>query len=580
MSNFKFLYPYIQKYSVKLLFVIFLCTISAGLSLINPFIAGKIVKEVIEDGNYSILKNFILIMIIATLLRNILIYIFRLILETVSQNIYLLLREELFLKLQSQTFKFFDTTKVGDLMTRMTTDIDSIRHFIAYVIYMFYESVLIFTFGLLIIFKISWQTTLILSLILPFLFILARSQSKNIRPKLKKTREQFSRLNSVCQENISGNRVVKAFSREDFEIEKFDIENENYYKSSRDTNLVWIKYLPLIELCSNSLQLILIVVGGLLVITDNLYIWQLVTISAYLWAISNPLKTMAFLINDIQRCSTSIERVEEILTKQEEIKNPDRPISKTDILGEVEFKNVTFNYSENFTNPVLKNINFKVNKGEVVGILGSPGSGKTTMINLISRYYDTRKGSILIDGVNIKDYNLSLVRNKVSYAMQDVFLFSETVRNNITFANETLTYKQTKDFAIAADAHSFIEEMDNKYETIIGERGVGLSGGQKQRLSLARALASKPSILILDDTTSALDMETEYKIQQSLKNSFSGITTFIVANRISSVRHANLILILQNGEIIEKGTHQQLLSKKGYYFDLFAKQYNGGNVNV
>ncbi|KAI4453969.1 atp-binding cassette sub-family b [Holotrichia oblita] len=402
-------------------------------------------------------------------------------------------------------------------------------------------------------------------------------QSKEIKPRFSLIREQFSRLNTVCQENISGNRVVKAFTQEDFEINKFTTENQAFWQRNVDSSHVWAKYLPILEICAGLLGFILLLAGGILVILGKMELWQMITINGYLWAINNPMRMLGWLMNDTQRFVASLEKVFDLMRQKIYIKNPEDAVNPGKIKGGVEFKSVWFNYDRNnLGEPALKNISFKIEPGKTLGIVGATGSGKTTLINLIGRYYDVTSGEILVDGINVKKYELFGLRRNVAIASQDVFLFSDTVEGNIVYGVPDAPMETVFRVATIADADGFIKEMEDGYDTIIGERGVGLSGGQKQRLSLARAVAVNPSILILDDTTSAVDMETEHSIQAALKETKQnnpGMSIFIIAHRISSVKSADLILVLDKGEIIERGTHDELVGLEGYYYNLFMNQY-------
>ncbi|KAI4453126.1 atp-binding cassette sub-family b [Holotrichia oblita] len=408
----------------------------------------------------------------------------------------------------------------------------------------------------------------------PAILYLVRKQSAAVRPMFVNVREQFSRLNSVCQENISGNRVVKAFTKEDYEIQKFTKENQAYYDANFNSIKTWIKFMPLTDFLAGLLSVILMFAGGIFVILGKLELWQMVTINGYLWAVSNPMRMIGWLINDVQRFAASLDKIYGMMRQKIKIENSQDPVVKEKINGKVEFKNVSFGYDQfNKRDLVLKNISFTAEKGHTIGIVGSTGSGKTTLINLISRYYDVLEGEVLVDGIDVRKYDLHSLRKGITASMQDIFLFSDTIEGNIAYGVPDAPMNDITCAADTASASGFINELQEGYDTIIGERGVGLSGGQKQRLSLARAIAAGPSILILDDTTSAVDMETEHEIQQALKSKYGDITKFIIAHRISSVKAANLILVLEDGEIIERGTHDELVDMKGHYYSLFIGQY-------
>jgi ATP-binding cassette subfamily B protein len=468
-------------------------------------------------------------------------------------------------------FAFYDKTRTGDIMARMTGDIEAVRHFISWVIYMVFENSLIFIFGVSVMFSINAPFTLILLVFTPPVAYFSRKLSIEVKPAFSGIRMQFSRLNTVVQENISGNRVVKAFAKEDYEIKKFDKENRRFKDKNLRAAGVWGKYLPILESFSGSFNILLILIGGIWVINKNLTMGQLVTFNSLIFAINNPLRMAGWIINDVQRFAASAEKLIELWKCKTNIDDAINALERENKSGIVEFNNVSFSY--NGEEPVLKNISLKVNPGETVGIIGPTGSGKSTLINLLCRFYDCTEGNITIDGVDLKDIQLNALRRSISVTMQDVFLFSDTIEGNIAYGVPDISFEEVVKSAKVAGAHEFITSLEEGYDTIIGERGVGLSGGQRQRIALARALIKNPSILILDDTTSAVDMETEHAIQKSLNSINGDKTTFIIAHRISSVKDANKIIVLEEGTIIEEGNHQELMDKEGYYYNVYMNQY-------
>jgi len=573
MKPFEWVWQYISEYRFRFISGLILCFITASLSLVNPYISGLLVGSIQNGAWRGVLFRYIYIIIGVTLFRTILRYCMLLIFESTSQRITLRLRQDIYGWVHRQNYGFFDTNRVGDIMARMTGDLEAVRIFTSYDIYASFENTIIFVAAIILMFTVSWQLTLIMLTVTPIIAISAIRQSKEVKPAFFNIREQFSRLNSVCEENIGGNRVVKAFTKEDYEIEKFRAENQRYYDAQVKTSDIWRKYLPVLDFCGNFLGVLLLLGGGILVITGRMQLWQMVTINGYLWAVTNPLRMSGFLLNDIQNFFASIDKVSAMLRKRIYIFSPDNPARSGRLGGAVEFRDVSFGYDR--YNPkalVLKNISFTAPPGSTVGIVGATGSGKTTLVSLIGRYYDVTSGEVLVDGINVKDYDLRDLRSGIASAAQDVFLFSDTVEGNLAYGAPDAPMDELVEAAVAADADGFIHDLENGYDTIVGERGVGLSGGQKQRLSLARALAVKPSVLILDDTTSAVDMETEHEIQQALKK-YRNRTTFIIAHRISSVKPADQILVMDNGEIIERGTHDELVAAGGYYYSLFISQY-------
>lgn len=454
-------------------------------------------------------------------------------------------------------------------MSRQTGDMDAIRHFVAYVVYMVYQSVLMFVFALLMIFTVNTKLALAMLVVLPFTAFATCRQTKEVRPAFKRNRDCFSSLNAFVQENVSGNRVVKAFAKEDFEIEKFNKENDKFRAAQIDASKIWMKYVPIFEVLSYALTIILILYGGYMVIQGEITLGQLVTVNGYLWMLNNPLRQAGWLVNDISNFTTSVEKIYATYSEEPHVKTPVSGVVKKHLKGEIEFKNVSYRADDE---DIVMDVNFKVKPGQTVGIIGSTGAGKSTIMNLLCRFYDTTSGEVLVDGVNVRDMDLYNLRDNIGMAMQDVFLFSDTIEGNIAYGRPNCSFEEVKQAAIMADANHFIQALSDGYDTIVGERGVGLSGGQKQRISIARAIAKKAPILILDDSTSALDMETEHEIQKTL-NELKDTTKMIIAHRISAVCHADEIIYLKDGEIAERGTHQELLAKRGLYYETYMAQY-------
>jgi len=574
---FKWYWDFLKKYKFKMALGLMLTLLVSLMQLINPYIEGTIIDRVLIKGEVGVLIPLLSIIIGVTVFRCIVKFGYQMMYEHISQDLIFKMREEIYCHLQNQDFNFFDTTRTGDIMARLTGDIDAVRHFTAWVIYNVFDNFLTFTFAVVMIFFVNAKMARILLAITPIIAVVAYKMTNTVRPSFFAIREQFSKLNSVVQENISGNRVVKAFAKEEYEIEKFSRQNELFKEKNLDSSRIWEKYLPVLEFFASMLSIVLIIVGGIMVIRKNLTLGELVIINGYIWALNNPLRMAGWLINDIQRFFASIDRLINLVNEEPKIKNPKHPIQKEKVRGFVEFENVSFCYRDI---PVLKNISFEVHPGQTVAIVGPTGSGKSTLINLICRFYDCNSGKIRIDNVDIKDMDKKELRDNIAASMQDIFLFSDTIEGNISYGNPNASMKQVQWAAQVADAHEFIESFPEGYDTIIGERGVGLSGGQKQRIALARALLKNPSILILDDTTSSVDIETEYKIHKTLKPFCENKTTFIIAHRISSVKNADLILVLNHGKIVERGTHGELLQKRGYYYDVFKNQMGDFDVSA
>lgn len=570
MGYIRWFLSFLKKYRVRMIVGLILVFITSLLVLINPQISGMIVDEVIEGQHYEKLGILLLIMIGVTLVRSLLRFTFLMCFESSSQGLVYDMREEAYRKLMKEDFNFFNKNRTGDLMSRQTGDMDAVRHMVSHVIYFSFENILVFLMALVMIFSVNVKMALCMLIVLPFTLAVTLSQRRHIKPAFDRVRDCFSSLNAFAQETIAGNRVVKAFAKEDYELEKFDRENDGYRDAQLNAASIWMKYIPMFEVLSQCLTIILMIMGGFMVIDGEMTIGNMVTVNGYLWMLNSPLRQAGWIINDLQRFLTAIEKIYKVYTTEPDIKQPEHVVEKRKLKGSVTFDHVNY-YTNDDT--VLKDISFHVEPGQTVGIIGATGSGKSSLVNLICRFYDVNQGRVLVDDIDVRNLNLQTLRGNIGIAMQDVFLFSDTIEGNIAYGNPDCTFEQVQAAAKIANADEFIREMPEGYDTIIGERGVGLSGGQKQRISLARAILKDPSIIILDDTTSAIDMETESLIQNELKKIADERTVFIIAHRISSIIHADQILVLDNGRLVERGTHEQLLAKKGYYSTVFHHQY-------
>ena len=574
MSQIGWLWNYLKGNRSLLVVGFIMSAISSGMVIINPMLSRKLIDEVIIPQNTEPLIPLLVIMLVITVVRLSMRYILHMFLEKESNVAMSKLRHHMYQIVQYQDYKFLGKFPTGNLMTRMTQDLDRVRHTVAWATFISADSIVLFTFSFIFLLFINWQLALYLTAVTPLLLIVSQRFIKIIRPRYVLLRQKLTNLGTVVTENIEGNKVVKAFAREDYEIEKFEKHNNEFRDVSCENAIISAKYNPIIDALSNVLIVITLVVGGIFLIREQLTPGEYLAFSTLTWTLSGPLRMLATLLSDLERFNASGTMLREIteaplgITDAENAADiKDRPA------GGLEFKNVNFSINET---PILQDINFSVKPGETLGILGSTGSGKTSMINLLMHTYEPDSGEILLDNVEIKNYTLSSLRRNIGLAMQDVFLFSDAVKGNIAYGNPDIDEAALKKCAVQADADSFIKQMENGYDTLVGERGVGLSGGQRQRIALARALAIAPAILVLDDTTSAVDSETEQYIQDHLRNLDFSCTKIIIAQRISSFRGASQILVMDKGRIIERGKHDELLAMKGFYHKIWNLQYGAG----
>lgn len=557
------------KYHKRHIIALAICVLTSAMLLVNPAITQRIVDDVLMAQNPEPLMGLLVVMLITRLGREGLRYYMVVTMESDSQNVLFNLRRKLFSKLQYNDMRFFDQHRTGDIMTRMSADLDWCRHFISSIDFRIVDAVCIFLFACIYLLSVNWKLTLLLIVVTPILLLITKFYSKHIRPRFMFMRDKLAEMNTTAQENIAGNRVVKAFAREEYEKDRFRERNEAFRNSHLRINKLWLSFYPFIEILSNAIQLINIFVGGLFIIWGQMTPGELAVFTSLSWALSNPMREMGNLLNDLQRFSTSASKVMEMYFSNPQIVDASDAVEHGRMKGKIEFRNVSFQFDKEM---VINDVSFTVEPGQTVAVMGPTGSGKTTLINLLARFYDTTAGEVLVDDCNVKKWKLQQLRGGIGTATQDVFLFSDTVEGNVAFGNQELTLDEVRDFTYRAAAGDFVEKLSEGYDTIIGERGVGLSGGQRQRIALARAMAVRPSILVMDDTTSAVDSETEQFIQQQLRHLPFECTKFIIAQRISSMRDADLILVLKDGRIVERGTHEELVKNRGYYYQTYALQ--------
>lgn len=540
---------------------------------VTPMLQKIIVDRGIINQEYAIIPSILLGFLIVTLLKAILGYGKEFLYDYISAKVHYNIRTELFSHIQSFEFDYFDKTNTGELMSRIGEDIENIWQTISYGLRMFVENILYFSFSTVILFYLNWKLTVICLLILSPIGILAYKLESKLNDGYEEISDKTAEINTRAQENISGVRLVKAFSREKYEIERFFSLNKQYYKLNLEQAKTISKSFPVIEFLANITLIAMIIVGGYFVLIGEITIGTLVAFSGYIGNLIWPMRQIGWLMDVLSKNKASTMKINNIFDRFTKI-NSNSGIELNAIEGDIEFSNVSFKYDDEL---VLRNINLNIRAGSTVAIMGQTGSGKSTLLSLIGRYYDATTGDIKIDEVDVKDINLNTLRKNMSVVQQDTFLFSDSVVNNLKFGKVDATVDDIISGADKSCSLEFIEELQDGFNTEIGEMGVGLSGGQKQRISIARAIIRNAPILILDDSTSALDMETEHELLKNLNKIKKGKTTILVAHRISAVKNADLIVFMKNGEIVEKGTHNELIEKKKHYYNVYKEQFKDFN---
>lgn len=566
---------YIFKYWYAYLLAVLCIVIAVSLDMLSPQVTLRVIDRVIIGGERELLAKLLLLILIIGVGRCIFQYLKELIFDLVSSKISVNIRKDLFNHLQSLSLNFFDKNNTGELMSRVKDDVDKIWSAVGFVSMLIIEVIIHTSLVLFFMYRLSPTLAIIPTIILPLMGALALLMERKLGGVFEAISEQNAQLNTVAQENLSGVRTVKAFAREKHEIKKFLSHNKKYYELNMNQSKVFIKYYPYFQFVTKLLPMVVIIVGGMQVIDGEISLGTLSAFAEYSMNIVWPMEMLGWLSNDFASAIASAKRIKKLYAEKPLITEPQNPVMLDEVKGLVQFDHVTFGLEDK---SILSDISFQLEAGKTIGIMGATGTGKSSIINLLQRFYDVSEGEIKLDGVNIKELSLRQLRKSISLVMQDVFLFSDTISENVKMGKR-LHVKQEDiiDAAEDAQAREFIERMDEQYETVVGERGVGLSGGQKQRISIARALAKNAPILVLDDSTSALDMETEHMIQKALTQKDS--TKIIIAHRISAVRSADEIIILEDGKIVERGTHDTLLQTKGYYYKTYMAQY-GDYMNL
>ena len=485
------------------------------------------------------------------------------------------LRKDAFAKVMHMSFQQTDKFTTGSLVTRLTNDITAIQEFVAMSLRMFVRTGMQFIGGIAVILTLNVNFGIVLVISLPVQLIAVAIIMKKASPLFSIVQSRLDKVNSVVQENVSGARVVKAFTREEYEINRFDNANTDLMTTNLKVQKLLATLNPILMIIMNASVIAIIMIGGFQVEAKAMQVGEVMAAVTYITQILMSVMMVGMMFQQVSRSAASMKRVNEVLSTNPVISDGHKS-ADSDNSGTVEFRNVGFSYPGSSGKPVLSGIDLKVGKGQMIAILGSTGCGKTSLVNLVPRFYDATNGDVLVDGVNVKDYDVDTLRSKIGVVLQKSELFSGTVAENIRWGCETATDEEVKTAAKIAQAEEFIDGFNDGYDTMISEKGASLSGGQKQRMAIARAIIKKPEILIFDDSTSALDLSTEAKLHKALRENLSGVTVIMIAQRIASVMRADKIAVLENGSICAFGTHKELMESSSVYRDIYYSQMKQG----
>lgn len=567
----KRLWPYLRRYRAPMLFGSFCVMASNAFAVISPWVLQRAI-DALGAGQKTGYSIFALQILGATFVQAVFLFLMRKIMIGVSRDIEYELRNDLYGHLQLLSTSYYNRMYTGDLMSRCNNDLSAVRMVLGPAIMYSVNTLFTFAFALVRMLQIKPSLTVLALAPLPLISVLVTRYGKVIHTRFKDVQEQFSQISTAVQENLSGIKVVKAFGREEHEIEMFRGQNRKYLLLNRRLVQVWGVLYPLVEMMAGAGILIVLWYGGRQVIQGRLTLGEFVAFNSYLAMLIWPSIALGWVVNITQRGAASMSRLNEIFNERPEISDPAVPAvpAQYSVRGKIEFRDVTFGYKPD--HPVLKNLSFTIQPGQTAAFVGGTGGGKTSLLQLIPRMYEPSSGEILIDDIPLKSLPLSILRKQVGFVPQDAFLFSDTIADNIAFGVDNATPETVHSAARTAAFEEDVLAFPKKFETVIGERGITLSGGQKQRATIARAVLKDPAILVLDDSFSNVDTHTEERILQNLREFRQGRTCLLVSHRVSTIQDADWIYVLEGGRIVEQGKHTDLLAHKGLYFDMYQMQ--------
>ena len=571
MNNYKRLLLYAKPYSGRLMLAFLFTSVAAAGNLFVPWILKDVIDKVLMNKDIFLLNTIAVTIVIVFFIRGICFYAQTYLMSYVGQKVIIDIREAVYRKLQFLSLGYFEKRQTGTIMSYVTNDVGALQGSIIESATDFVTEMSILIGSLALMFNLHWKLSLLTLITMP---LVAKAMDL-FGKKLKRTsgimQERAADITAVLQETISSVRVIKSFVREEYEIARFVKENYANFRAQMKNAQVMATLTPVIELIAAIGVTFLIWYGGFEVINGNLTAGALIAFLVYATNLANPIKRLSRIYGNIQKAMAAAERVFSVLDEKTDIVEKDNATELKAVIGKVDFKAVTFKYNENEV--ILKDINLEVKAGQMVAIVGPSGAGKTTIVNLLPRFYDPVAGNIYIDDVNIADVTLASLREKIGIVPQETVLFNGSIYDNILYGDLTATTEEVMAAAKAANAHDFIMQMADQYQTQIGERGSKLSGGQRQRIAIARAILKNPRILILDEATSALDTESEKLVQDALDKLMAGRTSFVIAHRLSTILQADMIIVMEKGQIVEQGSHEELLKLDGLYSGLYKLQF-------